>query len=125
MGLTIVALGDSRTPLKINTWTTLLSLVLNLILIPRWGFMGAAWALLAFNVFGYVLTERVLSRRLAPASRSYLVVLVALIAAYVLVGDAGVLARLAALVACVASPVAVSAALRHDLARIVAVRRGE
>lgn len=122
LGLTIVALGDSRTPMKINLWTTSLSLVLNFLLIPRWGFMGAAWALLAFNVFGYAVTERVVARRMAPESQRYLLVILGLALAYVLGRDANVALRLLVLVASGTLPVLFSAALRADLRRIAAAR---
>jgi O-antigen/teichoic acid export membrane protein len=123
MGLTIVALGDSRTPMKINVWTTLFSVVLNVILIPRWGFMGAAWALFAFNVFGCAVTERVLARRLSPQSYGYLLVLLAWLGAYALGHDATLLLRLGIIAAFGLGPLAVSGALREDMRRILAARR--
>lgn len=122
LGLTIVALGDSRTPMKINLWTTAFSLVLNLLLIPRWGFMGAAWALLAFNIFGFAVTERVVSHRLAPESRRYVLVILGLALAYVLGRNATVVQRVLVLVASGTLPLLLSAALRADLRRIAAVR---
>ena len=123
MGLTLVASGDTRTPMKINIWTTLFSVVLNLILIPRWGFLGAAWALFAFNVFGYAVTERVLARRLAPESYGYLVVLVALGTAFALGYEAGIAARIVILAASAAVPLVLWSALRADLVRIVSTWR--
>ena len=98
-------------------------LVLNLALIPRFGFLGAAWALFAFNVFGYAVTERVLARRLAPRGHGYLVLLGALALAFALGYDAGVALRLAILSASAVVPIVVSPSLRADFARILATAR--
>ncbi|MFQ5599023.1 MAG: lipopolysaccharide biosynthesis protein [Candidatus Krumholzibacteriia bacterium] len=123
MGSTIVALGDSRTPVKINFWTTLFSLAMNLILIPRWGFMGAAWATLVFNVVAYAVTDLVLARRLQPENRSYLVILAFLGGCLALGFDAGLWTRLGILAGSGLGSLALSAGLRADLGRVWAARR--
>jgi O-antigen/teichoic acid export membrane protein len=124
MGHTFVALGDSRTPLRINVWTSLLSFALNVFCIARWGFMGAAWANFLFNVLGYALTDVVLSRRMRPATRGYLGV-VAYLAALTLVGlEAPPVLRAPLVLAGAAGSLLVSPALRRDVVRVWNLRTG-
>jgi O-antigen/teichoic acid export membrane protein len=118
MGNTFVAIGDSRTPVLINLWTSLLNFGLNWFLIRRWGFMGAAWANFLFNVVGYVITDAVLSRRIRPAGRSYLFLL-GFLGAVLLAGlNAAVAVRILLLVAAAGGSLALSPALRADVARV-------
>jgi len=126
MGSTIVALGDSRTPVKINLWTSLLSFGLNLYCIRRWGFMGAAWANLGFNVVAYAVTDLVLARRLRPENRSYLGIL-AFLAALLAAGfspwaglpaHAWLAVRLLALAAGAGGSLVLSRGLRDDVWRV-------
>ena len=130
LGNTLVALGDSRTPLWINLWTTLLSVVLNLVCIPRWGFMGAAWASLAFNILAWAITDLVLRRRIRPAGRGYLGLL-AFLAILIVAGlHAGLAVRLTLIAAGAGGSLFLSPALRADLlpvwsARIRPRRRAE
>jgi O-antigen/teichoic acid export membrane protein len=123
MGSTLVALGDSRTPVKINIWTSLISFALNYDFIQRWGFMGAAWAAFVFNVVAYAITDAVLSRRLAPAGRSYLGILLYLAALLVLGLRAGLLVRSLLLVAAAGGSLALSPSLRADVLRVWSLRR--
>jgi O-antigen/teichoic acid export membrane protein len=123
MGSTIVALGDSRTPVKINVWTSLVAFALNYICITRWGFMGAAWAALSYTVVGYIITDAVLSRRIRPENRSYLGIL-AFLAALLAVGfDAGVAVRLVLLAGGAAGSLLLSRGLRDDVERVWSARK--
>lgn len=118
MGHTFVALGDSRTPVRINLWTSLLSFGLNWFCIGRWGFIGAAWANFLFNVGGWAITDAVLSRRLRPQGRGYLLILGYLAALLLLGLHAGVAVRLALLAVGVAGSLGLSRALRTDMAHV-------
>jgi O-antigen/teichoic acid export membrane protein len=123
MGSTIVALGDSRTPVKINLWTSSLAFALNFFFIRRWGFMGAAWATLSFNVVGYAITDAVLSRRIRPENRSYLGIL-AFLGALLAVGfHAGVAMRIVLGVVGAAGSLLLSRGLRDDVGRVWTARR--
>jgi len=118
LGNTIVALGDSRTPMKINLVTAVSSVVLNLLLIPRWGVVGAAWVSLIVNGLGYGVTEFVLARRFTPTGRGYLMVLLVVAGALWVGYDRNVVTRVLIVPACVALCLAVSNGLRADLRRI-------
>lgn len=118
MGNTFVALGDSKTPVLINVWTSVLSFGLNWFCIARWGFMGAAWANFVFNIIAYGITDAVLSRRIRPAGRGYLGILLFL-AALLLAGLRAALAvRLLLLAVGMAGSIALSSALRGDLVQV-------
>ncbi len=118
LGHTLVAMGDSRTPLWINIWTTLVSLALNLVLIRVWGFLGAALASLLFNLVGYIVTDVVVSRRLPPSGRGYLALL-AFLCLLVLLGlNASLFYRLVLLVVSVPGSLLLFPSLRHDLVEI-------
>ncbi len=118
MGSTLVAMGDSRTPVKINFWTSVLGIGVNWYLIRGWGFMGAAWALCLYMGVGYVITDIVLTRRIRPQSRSYLGLL-AFLAGILLLGlHAGVLVRLALLAAALGGSLLLSGGLRGDVVRV-------
>jgi len=124
LGNTLVALGDSHTPLRINFWTSAVSLALNLTFIRAWGLMGAAWAHFAFHVVAYAVTDVVVSRRIRPASRGYLGLLVYL-AAILLAGlQAGIALRAALLVVGTGGSLALSRPLRQDLIAVWNSRRG-
>jgi O-antigen/teichoic acid export membrane protein len=118
MGNTFVALGDSRTPVHINLWTSLLSFGLNWVCIRRWGFMGAAWANFLFNVVGYAITDAVLSRRIRPEGRSYLFLLVFLGAVLLLGLRATLAIRLLLLVVAAGGSLLLSPALRSDVLQV-------
>jgi len=123
LGTTLVALGDSRTPLLINLWNTALSIALQFVLIRNWGLLGAAWASFLFNVLAWAVTDVVVSRRLRPAGRGYLGLLVFL-AGVLLAGlRAGVALRLALLAAAAATCVALSRPLRQDIVEVWKSRR--
>ena len=99
-------------------WTSLLSFGLNVVFIRAWGFMGAAWAQLVFNAAGYVVTDAVLSRRLRPENRSYLLNIVFL-GAILLAGlNAVVLVRVALLVLAGGGSVLLFPGLRGDLGHV-------
>jgi O-antigen/teichoic acid export membrane protein len=115
LGITLVATGDSRTPFKINVWTSLLSFGLNLYFIRRWGFIGAAWANLVFNIVAYAITDVVLSRRMRPEGRSYIGILLILGVALGLGMRAGLAVRLAVLVGAGLGSLLLSRQLRNDL----------
>ena len=118
LGNTFVALGDSKTPVRINFWTSLLGVALNVVCIRTWGFMGAAWAQLIFNVVAYAITDAVLSRRMPPESRSYLLTL-ALLGGVLAAGlQAGVAARLGLLAAGVLLALGTSRGLRQDVGHV-------
>ena len=122
LGNTFVALGDSRTPVRINLWTSLLGVVLNVTFIRAWGFMGAAWANLVWNIAGWAITDVVLSRRMRPASRGYLWTM-ALLGAILVAGlDAGLVVRLVLVGVAVGGGFLSSAALRGDLRRVWSLR---
>jgi lipopolysaccharide exporter len=118
MGTTFVALGDTRTPVLINIWTSLLSLGLNLMCIHYWGFMGAAWANLVFNVLAYAITDVVLSRRIRPDGRGYLGILLFLIGLLLAAMRAGVVVRILALAVGGGGSLVLSSALRNDLVQV-------
>lgn len=115
LGNTLVAQGDSRTPLLINLGTTLLSVGLNVICIRQWGFMGAAWASLLFNIAAWGVTDLVVSRRLPPEGRGYLGIMVFLGLCLVAGLQAGLLPRLLLLVVASAGSLVLSRSLRRDL----------
>jgi lipopolysaccharide exporter len=118
LGSTLVALGDSRTPLYINLWTTLVSIVLNVVCIHQWGFLGAAWASFAFNVVAWAVTDLVLRRRIQLAGRGYLGIL-AFLAIVMMVGlRAGLALRVALLAAAGGGSLLLSPALRDDLLQV-------
>ena len=124
LGNTLVALGDSRTPLWINFWTSAFSIVLNLVCIRAWGLMGAAWAHFGFNVVAYAVTDVVVSRRIRPAGRGYLGLL-AYLAALLLAGlRAGIVLRLVLLALALGGGLALSRPLRQDLVAVWKSRRG-
>jgi O-antigen/teichoic acid export membrane protein len=124
LGSTLVALGDSRTPVRINFWTSLIAFGLNATCIARWGFMGAAWANLLWNAIAYGITDAVVSRRIRPAGRGYLAI-VAWVAACVVAGvDANVAVRCLMTVVAAGGCLVVSPALRRDLARVWSTTRG-
>lgn len=118
MGNTFVAMGDSRTPVYINLWTSLLSFSLNWFCIHRWGFMGAAWANFIFNVIAAGITDVVLSRRIRPAGRGYLAIVLFLSAVLLAALRAGVAVRLLALAIGAAGSLGLSPALRGDLTQV-------
>jgi len=118
LGNTFVALGDSRTPVRINLWTSLLGLGLNVVCIRAWGFMGAAWANLIWNAIAWAITDAVLSRRIRPASRTYLWTLAFLGAVLVAGLEAGVVVRVLLVVLAIGGSLAGSRALRGDVSRV-------
>ncbi len=118
MGNTFVALGDTRTPVYINFWTSLLSFGLNWFFIHRWGFMGAAWANFVFHVSAYTITDVVLSRRIAPEDRSYLLLLIFLAPLLVLGLRAGIALRLILLLGAAGGSLVLSPALRRDVLQV-------
>ena len=118
LGVTLVALGDSRTPVRINIWTSLIAFALNAFCIARWGFLGAAWAHFTWNVIAYGITDVVVSRRFRPAGRSYLVTM-GLIGVLLIAGlRASPLLRVGLVIAAVAGCLALSPALRVDAMRV-------
>jgi O-antigen/teichoic acid export membrane protein len=122
LGNTFVALGDSRTPVRINLWTSLLGVVLNVTFIRAWGFMGAAWANLVWNIAGWMVVDAVLSRRMRPASRSY-VWTMALMGVILVAGlEAGLVMRLVLIGVALCGGFLTSAALRRDWRRIWGLR---
>jgi len=124
LGSTLVALGDSRTPVRINLWTSLIAFGLNAFCIARWGFMGAAWANLLWNAIAYGITDMVVSRRMKPAGRSYLAI-VAWVGACVVVGvNASIVVRVLMTVVATAGCFVLSPALRGDVARVWRTTRG-
>ena len=124
LGSTLVALGDSRTPVRINLWTSLIAFGLNAACIARWGFMGAAWANLLWNAIAYGITDVVVSRRMKPAGRSYLAI-VAWVGACVVVGvNASITLRVVMTAVATAGCFVISPALRGDIARVWRTTRG-
>ena len=118
LGNTFVALGDSRTPVRINLWTSLLSLGLNVVFIHKWGFMGAAWAHFIWNVIAYAITDAVLSRRIQLGARSYLWIHV-LLAAVLLAGlHATIPMRIVLILVGGLGSLVASPALRGDVLRV-------
>ena len=123
LGSTLVALGDSRTPLLINLWNTAFSVALQFVLIRTWGLLGAAWASFLFNVVAWAVTDIVVSRRLRPAGRGYLGLLVFL-AGVLLAGlRAGVALRLVLVAGAAAACLALSRPLRQDVVEVWKSRR--
>jgi O-antigen/teichoic acid export membrane protein len=118
LGNTFVALGDSRMPVRINFWNSLLAVALNVGFIRAWGFMGAAWAILVWNILAWAITEVVLARRIRPASRSYLWTLVLFGAVLVAGLRAPLTVRLFLIAFAVATSLATSPALRADVRRV-------
>ena len=85
--------------------------------------MGAAWASFVFNVVAYAVTDVVVSRRLPPAGRSYLWLLLFL-AGLLLAGlHAGLLLRLVLLAGAVLGSLALSPPLRQDVVAVWKARR--
>jgi len=118
LGSTLVALGDSRTPVRINFWTSLIAFGLNAVCIARWGFMGAAWANLVWNAIAYGITDVVVSRRMSPASRGYLAI-VGWVGACVVVGvNASIAVRIVMIAVATGGCFVISPALRGDVARV-------
>jgi O-antigen/teichoic acid export membrane protein len=72
LGNSLVAVGESDKPVKINVVHSLVSLVLNLILIPYFGIVGAAFA----GLFGPIITNPLnfifLRRKLVVHAETYL-----------------------------------------------------
>jgi Na+-driven multidrug efflux pump len=118
LGNTFVALGDSRMPVRINLWTSAIAITVNVVFIRAWGFMGAAWASLVWNFFGWVITEAVLSRRIRPAGRGYLWTLVLLAAILVAGLRAGLAVRLFLIAFAVAASLVTSPTLRADVLQV-------
>jgi O-antigen/teichoic acid export membrane protein len=124
MGNTFVAGGDSRTPVRINLWTSLLGLALNAVCIGRWGFMGAAWASLLYNAAAYAITDAVLSRRIRPAGRGYLAILAYLGVLCVAGLEVGIALRLGLLLLGGVGSLLLSPPLRADVRRVWRTRGG-
>lgn len=118
LGNTFVALGDSKTPVRINIWTSLISFGLNVWFIRAWGFMGAAWANFVFNVVGYIITDAVLSQRMPPENRSYLLTL-GLLGGVMAAGlNAGIAVRIALLAGGALLALGTSPGLRTDVGHV-------
>lgn len=124
LGNTLLALGDSRTPVLINFWTSLFNFALNLFCIQRWGFLGAAWANFVFNVVAYAVTDIVVSRRIRPEGRGYLVILLFLGGLLVAGLDAGWWLRAGACVLGAGGSFILSPALRRDAGLVWNARAG-
>jgi O-antigen/teichoic acid export membrane protein len=136
-GLTLKALGKVRAIVLLNTAAGIINLALNLVLIPRYGPMGAAigtsTTLVAHNVFKQVALARTTSIRLLEwrAAKVYLVVAVATAAVWgfeVVVGPplfvALVAAALASLVVLLVSRNSLEAAeMFPEVARLPIIRR--
>ena len=124
LGNTLAATGDSRTPLKINVWINTFGVVLNLFCIHRWGFIGAAWANLVFNIVGYAVTDLVVSRRVRTGAQSYLRLLFFLGVMLALGLDANLWVRLVLLVVAGLGSFLLSPELRADAAWVWRARPG-
>lgn len=127
LGNTLLAFGDSRTPVLINFWTSLFNFGLNVICIQRWGFLGAAWANFLFNVVAYAVTDIVVSRRIRPEGRGYLLILAFLAGLLVAGLDASGWLRAAAVAVGAGGSFVLCPALRRDAVLVwnaSAARRG-
>jgi O-antigen/teichoic acid export membrane protein len=118
LGNTFVALGDSTTPVRINLWTSLVAVALNVVCIRAWGFMGAAWASLLWNLGAWALTDAVLSRRIRPAGRGYVWTIAFLGAALVVGLHTGPALRWLWIAVATIGGIATSPSLRDDARRV-------
>ena len=122
-GNTLVALGDSRTPLLVNLWTSGFSIAVNLVCIHFWGLMGAAWASFVFNVLGWAVVDVVVSRRLSPGGRSYAGILVVLGGVFLAGLRATPFLRVLLIAGAALGSLLLSRSLRHDLQSVWELRR--
>jgi O-antigen/teichoic acid export membrane protein len=123
LGNTLVASGDSRTPLLINLWTSGLSIVLNIVFIRLWGLMGAAWASFAYSVLGWALVDVVVSRRLRPEGRGYVGILVVLAGVFLVGMNATLALRVLLIIAGTLGSLVLSPPLRRDVYAVWRSRR--
>lgn len=62
IGYTFVAANKPALSFKINFFRTILSLIMSIILIPTWGFMGAVYSILLSNIVGWIVSFSSLKR---------------------------------------------------------------
>lgn len=69
-GNAVVAIGEQRRLLSIYGLLTVVNVGANLLLIPRYTYLGAAWATVGTEVLSVALAARILARRRIPLSLS-------------------------------------------------------
>lgn len=80
LGYTLVAAGFSSTSLKTNLVASSISLAGSLLMVPKFGFIGAVYALIVMNLVSQIIYTRFLWKYLfLPNSREYLKPLVVVI----------------------------------------------
>lgn len=72
MGYTIVSAGYSAVPAKVNVVSNIICITGSALLIPRFGYVGAAYSLIAMNCVAQFLYFQVLARKSIPVSPAYL-----------------------------------------------------
>ena len=55
MGLTLIALGHNKAPLRINVVVTTFTFLSSYFLIPYWGYMGVVYVAIVGSVIGFTL----------------------------------------------------------------------